>query len=177
MTLSEIDTLLDELAASSPFSQLTITPTEARSQSRILSVLYRDSSLSPYAAAVLTQIILRDLRPLLKPLPRLPIRNPTALLRLKSNAGPAQLELMDAMRVWDPRMRELYVSGVGRIDRCADLVETFGAREGAAAGVRSGPGLGPSVGVTIPVRTTNVVWPRSRAQSLQLTVPLHRADS
>jgi DNA ligase-4 len=164
MSLSQLDTLLDELAASSPFSQLSITPTDSRPQSRILNVLFRDSSLSPYAAAVLTQIILRDLRPLLIPLPRLPIRNPTALLRLKSNAGPAQLELMDAMRVWDPRMPELYVSGVGRIDRCADLVETFGAREGPAAGLGSGPGLGPSIGVTIPVRTTNAVWPRSCTQ-------------
>jgi DNA ligase-4 len=164
MSLSELDTLLDELAASSPFSQLSIPPTESRPQSCILNMLYRDSSLSPYAAAVLTQIILRDLRPLLNPLPRLPIRNPTTLLRLKSNAGPAQLELMDAMRVWDPRMRELYISGVGRIDRCADLVETFGAREGTAAGARSGAGLGPSIGVNIPVRTINTVWPPSCTQ-------------
>jgi DNA ligase-4 len=150
MTLAQVDALLDELASTSAFSQLSQTPSDPRSQSQILNTFYRYSSLSAYAAAVLTQIILRDLRPLLCPVPRLPIRNPTAMLRLRSNAGPAPLEQLDAMHVWDPRMRELYLSGLGSVDLCADIVESLGGESG---GPRSGkPEIsGPAVGVNVPV--------------------------
>lgn len=129
ISLHDIDSLLDELAASSPFSQLSQQPVP-RSTPEILTDVYRDAGLSPFALAVLTQIILRDLRPLLSPLPEVKHRNPTALLGIKTTAAPPQLELHDAMRRWDPRMLELYRSGVGSLDRCADMVEEMDRRAG-----------------------------------------------
>jgi DNA ligase-4 len=93
--------------------------------------------------AVLTQIILRDLRPLLNPLPKLSTRNPTAMLRLKSNAGPAQLELHQAMRCWDVRMAKLYSTGKGDLDWCADTVEAM--RDGTIATINNGPVVGVNV--------------------------------
>ncbi|WVR08189.1 hypothetical protein IAU60_005235 [Kwoniella sp. DSM 27419] len=126
LSIREVDKLLDELASASPFSQLSQLPYPVRSTSNILRILYRDSSLSPYALSVLTQIILRDLRPLTSPLPRLRIRNPTAMLRLKSTAGPDQLSLQQAMKCWHPKMWQLHVGGLGDIDDCADEVERLG---------------------------------------------------
>jgi hypothetical protein len=138
--------MLDQLASFSPFSQLSQSGPSSMTQSSLLTRLFRDSGLSPYALAVLTQIILRDLRPLLNPLPRLNTRNPTAMLRLKSNAGPAQLELCQAMRSWDPRMGKLYSMGKGDLDWCADTIADM--RDGEAAGI----GHGPIVGVNVQVR-------------------------
>lgn len=153
--------MLDQLAASSPFSQLSQPLEEIPNPSDVLTRLFRQSNLSPYAASVLTQIILRDLRPLLSPLPRLPIRNPTAMLRLKSNAGPAQLELRAALQVWDRQMAGLYYGGVGDLDRCAEMVDVLGGGPGRAdEGSTSGTGatsagldFGPVMGVNIPVRS------------------------
>jgi hypothetical protein len=138
--------MLDQLASFSPFSQLSQSGPSTLTQSSLLTRLFRDSGLSPYALAVLTQIILRDLRPLLNPLPRLTTRNPTAMLRLKSNAGPAQLELYAAMRCWDPRMGKLYSTGKGDLDWCADTIADL--RDGEVAGI----GHGPIVGVNVQVR-------------------------
>lgn len=123
MTISELDTLLDELAASSSFSQLSQLPDAPRPIKRILTILYCDWKLSPYALSVLTQIILRDLRPLKDPIPCLPIRNPTSLLRIKTNNSPSQLSLKDAMMCWDRRMWDLYNGGYGNVDLCADVLE------------------------------------------------------
>lgn len=114
-------------------------------QSSLLIRLFRDSGLSPYALAVLSQIILRDLRPLLNLLPKLNTRNPTAMLRLKSNTGPAQLELYAAMRCWDSRMGKLYSTGKGDLDWCADTID--GMQDGQMAGI----GHGPMVGVNVQV--------------------------
>jgi DNA ligase-4 len=98
--------------------------------------------------AVLTQIILRDLRPLLNPLPRLTTRNPTAMLRLKSNAGPAQLELYQAMRCWDVRMAKLYSTGKGDLDWCAHAVECM--QEGVTnLEIIRGPIVGVNVQVSL----------------------------
>jgi len=121
--IAALDSVLDELAAPSLFSQLSQPPTRPRAQITILKLLYRKSHLSPYALSVLTQIILRDLRPLLSPLPHLPIRNPTAMLLLRSTAGPSQLGLYEAMRCWDRKMAEMYVGGKGSLDWCADMAE------------------------------------------------------
>lgn len=155
ITIGEVDRLLDLLAASSPFSQLSQPAVDAPSTGEILSRLFRRSNLSPYAASVLVQIILRDLRPLLSPLPRLPIRNPTAMLRLKATTGPAQLELAAAMHAWDRQMPELYFGGVGDLDKCADMMETCGGdlggpAQGVPPRIASG---GPVAGVNIPVST------------------------
>jgi DNA ligase-4 len=146
LTISDLDTILDQLAAFSPFSQLSQPGPSTMTQSSLLTRLFRDSSLSPYALAVLTQIILRDLRPLLNPLPKLNTRNPTAMLRLKSNAGPAQLELYAAMRCWDSRMGKLYSTGKGDLDWCADTIDSM--QDGQMAGI----GHGPIVGVNVQVR-------------------------
>jgi DNA ligase-4 len=135
--------MLDELATPSPFSQLSQPITRSRSQITVLRILYRDSGLSPYACYVLTQILLRDVRPLLSPLPHLPIRNPTAMLRLKSTAGPAQLSLFEAMRCWHRNMAQLYIDGKGSLDLCADMAEALGQWRSVPAG--------PVVGVNVQV--------------------------
>jgi DNA ligase-4 len=160
LTISDLDAILDQLAAFSPFSQLSQPSPSTMTQSSLLTRLFRDSGLSPYALAVLTQIILRDLRPLLNPLPKLTTRNPTAMLRLKSNAGPAQLELYQAMRCWDPRMGKLYSTGKGDLDWCADTMD--GTRDGGVAGISHGPIVGVNVQVghlsreVVDVRFLNV---------------------
>jgi DNA ligase-4 len=146
LKISELDSLLDSLASLSHFSQLSQPGPSTLTQSTILTRLYRDAGLSPYSLAVLTQIILRDLRPLLSPLPRLATRNPTSMLRLKSNAGPAQLDLYQAMKCWDPRMLDLYTGGKGDVDWCADAVE-------GSTSVMKGVKMpsGPVVGVNVQV--------------------------
>lgn len=143
MSIRELDALLDKLAAHSTFSQLSQPPSSLPTPPDLLTTLYRDSHLSAYALAVLTQIILRDLRPLLSPLPSLRVSNPTAMLRLKSNAGPAQLELYAAMKCWDARMAELCRKGMGDLNACADEVE----RMGVGASCSSGPVVGVNVQV------------------------------
>ncbi|WWC73544.1 uncharacterized protein I206_107516 [Kwoniella pini CBS 10737] len=144
MTIRELDLLLDELATSSSFSQLSQNPSTVRAPQEILLTLYRESNLSPYGLCVLTQIILRDLRPLLNPLPKLPIRNPTTMLRLKSNTGPEQLTLRDAMICWDKRMWDFYTGGTGNIDVCADMIENLD-KTNLEGIVMTGPKLGTNV--------------------------------
>lgn len=141
--------MLDQLASLSPFSQLSQPGPSALSQTTLLSRLFRDSGLSPYALAVLTQIILRDLRPLLSPLPRLPTRNPTAMLRLKSNAGPAQLELYQAMQCWGGQMVKLYYAGQGDLDWCVDAVEEMRTSLGTKRFL-PGPRVGVNVQASLP---------------------------
>lgn len=150
LTIREVDQLLDALAAPSAFSQLSQPPLPIWTPTQLLTKLYRDSSLSPYSLSVLTQIILRDLRPLLNPLPQLPIRNPTAMLRIKSTAGPRQLDLLPAMRAWDGKMAELYRGGKGSLDFCADTVEVLGGGPGGVCKGSSVP-AGPIVGVNVQV--------------------------
>ncbi|WVQ79314.1 hypothetical protein IAT38_001411 [Cryptococcus sp. DSM 104549] len=144
LSLRKLDAILDELASFSHFSQLSQTRQSKRTPSRILASLYRDDNVSPYALSVLTQIILRDLRPLLDPLPRLPTRNPTAMLRLKSTAGPKQLTLRDAMMCWDRRMWGLYAGGRGDLDVCADLAEALADGKEEVAPI-------PVVGVNVKI--------------------------
>ncbi|EIW71652.1 hypothetical protein TREMEDRAFT_73368 [Tremella mesenterica DSM 1558] len=146
ISIREVDQLLDQLAATSSFSQLSQQPLPS-SRTEVLTRLFRYSGLSPYAMAVLTQVILRDLRPLLNPLPKMSVRNPTAMLRIKTTAAPAQLELFDAMRQWDPRMLELYRSGIGSLDRCADLAEK--SRNASAGDI--GTPVGPMVGINVQI--------------------------
>jgi DNA ligase-4 len=162
LTISELDNILDQLASLSPFSQLSQPGPSTLNQQTLLTRLFRDSDLSPYAMAVLTQIILRDLRPLLNPLPRLTTRNPTAMLRLKSNAGPAQLELHQAMRCWDPRMSKLYSTGKGDLDWCADTVDAMGA--GDITTINTGPVVGVNVQASRQQSGRHLVSLRSDSQ-------------
>nr|XP_019043413.1 hypothetical protein I302_07990 [Kwoniella bestiolae CBS 10118]OCF22343.1 hypothetical protein I302_07990 [Kwoniella bestiolae CBS 10118] len=148
ISLREIDSLFDELASSSTFSQLSQQPITSRSRSpqEILSILYRESNLTPYGISVLTQIILRDLRPLLTPLPKLPIRNPTTMLRMKSNTGPEQLSLREALCTWDKRVWGFYNGGMGNLDRCFDKLDMLDEGDGKL--VVAGPVVG--INVKIP---------------------------
>ncbi|ORX37868.1 hypothetical protein BD324DRAFT_650411 [Kockovaella imperatae] len=130
LTLAEIDLRLDQLASYSPFSQLEVPPCDPPSQTDILSHLFRDSNLSSYASGLLIQIILQDIRPFLDPLPKLALRNATSLLRMKSTHGPPQLDLLSAMRAWDPRMADMFVDGKGDLDWCADMAEAMRSWDG-----------------------------------------------
>jgi len=96
----------------------------------------------------------------LNPLPKLTTRNPTAMLRLKSNAGPAQLELYSAMRCWDPRMGKLYSTGQGDLDWCADTID--GMLDGQVAEI----GHGPIVGLNVQVRFDRNEIAESRSQNV-----------
>ncbi|WVQ66382.1 uncharacterized protein L199_004562 [Kwoniella botswanensis] len=153
VSIRDVDALLDELASSSTFSQLSqdqnqihSRPARRRSPQEILILLYRDSNLTPYALSVLTQIILRDLRPLLNPLPKLSVRNPTTMLRMKSNTGPEQLSLKDALCVWDKRLWGFYNGGIGNSDRCFDKLDKLENEHDKI--VMTGPVLG--INVKIP---------------------------
>ncbi|GMK53687.1 hypothetical protein CspeluHIS016_0102730 [Cutaneotrichosporon spelunceum] len=124
ISIAEVDALLDELAAHSDFSQLSQTPIALRPPSTILRCLYRDAGLSPRAMAVLTQVILRDLRPLLYPLALIHARHPTLLLGVPASAGPTQLGLHEAMWAWEPAMARLFRDGKGCMEWCAAASET-----------------------------------------------------
>ncbi|ORX33230.1 hypothetical protein BD324DRAFT_654306 [Kockovaella imperatae] len=130
LTLAEIDLRLDQLASYSPFSQLEVPPCDPPSQTDILSHLFRDSNLSSYASGLLIQIILQDIRPFLDPLPKLALRNATSLLRMKSTHGPPQLDLLSAMRAWDPRMADMFVDGKGDLDWYSEAQAIFRAQLG-----------------------------------------------
>ena len=67
------------------------------------------------------------------------------MLRLKSNGGPAQLELHQAMRCWDLKMPKIYSTGKGDLDWCADTVEAMS--NGQAAEISRGPVVGVIVQV------------------------------
>lgn len=66
------------------------------------------------------------------------------MLRLKSTAGPTQLDLVAAMRCWHPHMPGLYTRGMGDLDLCADTVEPLSPAQ-------AGPSCGARVGVNVQV--------------------------
>jgi DNA ligase-4 len=119
MTLESIDELLDELATHSPYSQLGHTIPSTRSARDILRALYAD--VAPFEAAVLTQIILKDLHPMLYPLPAL--STSTALLQYDS-ASLEELDLRTAMRIWHWAMLPVY-NVRADLDRAATIVEAI----------------------------------------------------
>lgn len=147
MTISEVDALLDQLAAWSSWSQLSQIPSDRPSASTILRRLFRDSQMSPRASAVLTQVILRDLRPLLCPLPRLASGRPELLIHEKITSAPEQLSLERAMQSWDPLMAKLYHDGKGDMDWCAATAEKIRLSKESAT-IPPGPILG--INVKIP---------------------------
>ncbi|KAH9935976.1 uncharacterized protein BXZ73DRAFT_89463 [Epithele typhae] len=113
VTIEHVDTLLTELAAKNAFSASSVHVTFAsagtprRKREAILKTLY--ASLDPQEAAVVTQIILKDLRPLLYPIPSTATHYTPALLQYNSNAV-SMLTREQAMRAWDPsrRLRQIY---------------------------------------------------------------------
>ncbi|KAF8202116.1 hypothetical protein BJ912DRAFT_943800 [Pholiota molesta] len=106
LSIAEIDALLDELAALSGYTHTSIRAKHPKGQRRtraeIMRSLFRD--LAPEDAAVLTQIILKDLRPLLYPLTEF---HYTAALTRFNSAAVKMLTKEHAMDVWDPTHRFL----------------------------------------------------------------------
>ncbi|RPD64481.1 hypothetical protein L226DRAFT_545021 [Lentinus tigrinus ALCF2SS1-7] len=108
VTIAQVDALLTELAAKSAYSHSAVhasfsaTNSPRRSREAILTTLYH--SLSPNECAVVTQIILKDLRPILYPIPRSANHPTIALLHYNSTAV-TPLSKESAMRAWDPSGR------------------------------------------------------------------------
>lgn len=146
MTIGEVDALLDQLAAGSSWSQLSQIPSDRPTQMTILQRLFRDSGMSPYALSVLTQIILRDLRPLLFPLPLRYVGRPELLIRETISSAPNLLTVESAMFRWDTTMAKLYREGKGNIDWCATKAEEIRMSEQRME-VAPGPILGINVKV------------------------------
>ncbi|KAI1796725.1 hypothetical protein LXA43DRAFT_571479 [Ganoderma leucocontextum] len=114
VSLRQVDTLLAELASKCAFSDASVrapfsAATPRRTREAILTTLF--ASLTPAEGAVLTQIILKDLRPLLSPIPRFATHYTAALLQYKSNAV-TMLTKEAAMHAWDPtgRMSQIFKS-------------------------------------------------------------------
>jgi DNA ligase-4 len=99
-----VDRLLDELASLSGYSNLQNNfARSCRTRTAILRDLYR--SLDPVEAKFMTQIILKDLRPVLYPLAE--THTTKALLHYKSNAT-YMLTKWDVMGAWHPSMCKIY---------------------------------------------------------------------
>ncbi|EIM86610.1 DNA ligase/mRNA capping enzyme, partial [Stereum hirsutum FP-91666 SS1] len=103
LSLLEVDSLLSELAALSIWSNSSFRSTSTgsdspgrRTRKEILRTLYTD--LPPRDACYLTQIILKDLRPVLYPTPGRTTAE--SLLGFKSDSV-KMLSKEDAMRLWD----------------------------------------------------------------------------
>jgi DNA ligase-4 len=102
--LLRIDRLLTQLASFSPFSHSSIQrdPNLPCSRVEVLGSLY--SSLSPTEASFLTQIILKDLRPVLYPSKEM---HYTAALKHQKSNSVTYLDVIDALRAWDPTLNAL----------------------------------------------------------------------
>ncbi|KIM90611.1 hypothetical protein PILCRDRAFT_1874 [Piloderma croceum F 1598] len=100
LTIAEVDALLDELASMSAFTDHSLRKHRSaapRKRQAILSDLFK--SMPALDASFLTQIILKDLRPLLFPLAE---THYTAALTKYNTKSVASLSKEDAMRAWDP---------------------------------------------------------------------------
>lgn len=131
MSLARVDALLGELAAKSAFSDGTVrqsSTTSRRSREAILTDLY--TALTPVECAVVTQIILKDLRPLLYPIPKSASHYASALLQYKSNAV-EMLTKAAAMYAWDPSGRMAVIFRArANVEDAANAFERFANGEG-----------------------------------------------
>lgn len=95
---------MTQLASLSSFSHSSIqkNPDLPNSRVEILRALY--SPLSPIEASFLTQVILKDLRPVLYPCKE---THYTAALKHQKSDSVAYLDVVDALRVWDPTLNAL----------------------------------------------------------------------
>ncbi|KAF8817586.1 hypothetical protein BYT27DRAFT_7227272 [Phlegmacium glaucopus] len=120
-TIEEIDELLDKLASSSTYSHKSIrlqhSKNRTETRTTILRTLFRP--LCPHDASVLTQIILKDLRPLLYPLTEF---HYTAALTHFNSASVRMLTLQHAMSAWDPSGSLLRFY---RVQPCVDEAAAF----------------------------------------------------
>nr|GAT42989.1 predicted protein [Mycena chlorophos] len=139
LTMAEVDLLLDELAAGSGFTDESVRkklPGSRRPKTIIMRSLYRD--LTPRSAAWLTQILLKDLRPMLYPLPA---THYTAALISSTSFSFVELTKEDSMRAWDPTGRLLHnYRSRSRLD---DAVSAFEAGEAIF--------FTPSIGQPVPI--------------------------
>ncbi|KAF9078049.1 hypothetical protein BDP27DRAFT_1310675 [Rhodocollybia butyracea] len=138
LDIFQVDELLNELASTSPWSHVSFSKKNLnrsfnRNRKDILKSLYR--FMSPYEAAVLTQIIAKDLRGLLYQTES----DPTAALRDYNTKAIKLLTKEDAMFGWDPSNR---------------MNRSYRARwdiDAAAKAFESGQQVGPKVGFQIAV--------------------------
>lgn len=143
VSIYRVEALLAELAGTCAFSAdvtRQATRTSRRSREAILTELY--TSLSPSESAVVTQIILKDLRPLLYPIPASASHYTSALLEYKSNAV-TMLTKEAAMHAWDQSGRmSLIFRTRANLEEAATAYEGFASGEGFPQ---------PTVGVPIQV--------------------------
>ncbi|KAJ3806554.1 hypothetical protein F5876DRAFT_49818, partial [Lentinula aff. lateritia] len=142
LDIVEVNELLNQLASTSPwshadYSKKTLSRNSTKSlltSKDILKTLYRQ--MAPYEAAVLTQIILKDLRGLLYPQIE---RDPTAALKDYNTKAVKILTKENAMWAWDPS------NSMNRSYRARwDL-------DAAAKAFESGQEVGPRIGTQIGV--------------------------
>ncbi|KAI0080151.1 hypothetical protein K474DRAFT_1704941 [Panus rudis PR-1116 ss-1] len=151
-SMSQVDALLNELAATSAFSSIDVRSSflTGRPKIAILKQLY--STLTPFSAALVTQIILQDLRPLLYPLTT--THYSTSLLQ-HNTRDVKMITKEDAMRAWDPS---------GRMLRAYRLRATFEA----AAETYDNPALELSPEIGVPVSIPKCQKGQGCAHSLKL---------
>ena len=148
LSITDVDTLLAELASHSGFSHVSIrnqyTRNTRRRKCTIFRALYR--SLSPIDASFLTQIILKDLRPLLYPLSQ---THYTTALKQFNSASVKMLTKEHAMLAWDPSrwMLEMYRVRSNLHDAAAEF-ERSGSHANAVT---------PKVGTPIEVFSHSIV--------------------
>ncbi|KAF7294439.1 DNA-LIGASE-A3 domain-containing protein [Mycena kentingensis (nom. inval.)] len=139
LSMADIDDFLDELASHSAFSDSSIRQrypkATRRSRTMLLRLMFR--SLTPLEGAYLTQIILKDLRPMLYPLSE---THYTRALTAHNSSVP-MLTAVDAMKIWDPTCRMLRAHRVqARLDDAAAAFE-----QGDLCAIK------PTVGTPIPI--------------------------
>ncbi|KAH9893240.1 hypothetical protein C8Q73DRAFT_746032 [Cubamyces lactineus] len=158
MSLARVDALLSELAAKSAFSDDTLRKSSSasrRSREAILAELY--TALTPVECAVVTQIILKDLRPLLYPIPKSACHYTSALLQYKSNAV-TMLTKAAAMYAWDPSGRMAVIFRVrANVEEAANAFESFANGEGM-----------PEVTAGMPIQIPKCAKGQGPAHSLQV---------
>ncbi|KAG9125141.1 hypothetical protein FRC07_008805 [Ceratobasidium sp. 392] len=130
-TLRQVDELLSDLAALSPWSHHSVRARRRRTEVDILGELYR--SAEPRAAALLTQLILKSIHPLLYP-------TSSKSSFTTSKAPHKVLTIWDAMRAWDPRMAGIYRVRADLAAAAQTLLDT-----------NHGTTIGPLLGVPIEI--------------------------
>ncbi|RDB20889.1 DNA ligase [Hypsizygus marmoreus] len=110
LSIEQVDTLLDELASLSGYSHVSVRKKYPHGTRRRRLSILKDlfCTLSPIDASFLTQIILKDLQPILYPLQEM---HYTASLIDFNSASVKMLTIYHAMELWDPSgwMRNAYL--------------------------------------------------------------------
>lgn len=134
-TIHDINALLEELADHSRFTQSAKERSDEsrRPQIVVLRDLYRTAT--PEEASLITQIILKDLRPIVSPLKT--VHTTSNLLERKHTDPP--LTVWQAMKIWHPMLPSLY-----RV--YASIPDVFNILESG-----TDPQLEPIVGIPVQV--------------------------